>query len=70
LKNDFRISLMIDFQNPALGVQHSGLFNLQEEFEKEFAPARTFPSCSLLIMPLSLNWALHVPGSKKTAMNT
>lgn len=42
LKNDFRISLMIDFQNPALGVQHSGLFNLQEEFEKEFAPARTF----------------------------
>jgi len=33
---------MIDFQNPALGVQHSGLFNLQEEFEKEFAPARTF----------------------------
>ncbi|MFZ4591243.1 MAG: UDP-3-O-acyl-N-acetylglucosamine deacetylase, partial [Ignavibacteria bacterium] len=27
LKNDFRISLMIDFQNPALGVQHSGLFN-------------------------------------------
>jgi UDP-3-O-[3-hydroxymyristoyl] N-acetylglucosamine deacetylase/3-hydroxyacyl-[acyl-carrier-protein] dehydratase len=42
LKNDFRISVMIDFQNPALGVQHSGLFNLQEEFEKEFAPARTF----------------------------
>ena len=33
---------MIGFQNPALGVQHSGLFNLQEEFEKEFAPARTF----------------------------
>jgi len=42
LKNDFRISLMIDFQNPALGVQHSGLFNLQQEFQTEFAPARTF----------------------------
>jgi len=42
LKDDFRISVMIDFQNPALGVQHSGLFNLQEEYEKEFAPARTF----------------------------
>jgi UDP-3-O-[3-hydroxymyristoyl] N-acetylglucosamine deacetylase / 3-hydroxyacyl-[acyl-carrier-protein] dehydratase len=42
LKDDFRISLMIDFQNPSLGVQHSGLFNLQDEFEKEFAPARTF----------------------------
>ena len=42
LKDDFRISLMIDFNNPALGVQHTGLFNLQQEFEKEFAPARTF----------------------------
>ncbi len=42
LKDDFRITVMIDFQNPALGVQHSGLFNLKEEFEKEFAPARTF----------------------------
>ncbi|MCU0372911.1 MAG: UDP-3-O-acyl-N-acetylglucosamine deacetylase, partial [Ignavibacteria bacterium] len=42
LKDDFRISVMIDFQNPALGVQHSGLFNLQDEYEKEFAPARTF----------------------------
>ena len=42
LKNDFRISVMIDFSNPALGVQHTGLFNLQDEFEKDFAPARTF----------------------------
>lgn len=42
LKNNFRISLMIDFANPALGVQHSGLFDLQNEFETEFAPARTF----------------------------
>jgi len=42
LKNDFRISVMIDFANPALGVQHSGLFDLQTEFETEFAPARTF----------------------------
>ncbi len=42
LKDDFRISLMIDFNNPALGSQHTGLFNLQAEFEKEFAPARTF----------------------------
>jgi UDP-3-O-[3-hydroxymyristoyl] N-acetylglucosamine deacetylase / 3-hydroxyacyl-[acyl-carrier-protein] dehydratase len=42
LKNDYRITVMIDFSNPALGSQHSGLFNLQEEFETEFAPARTF----------------------------
>ncbi|MEO6694854.1 MAG: bifunctional UDP-3-O-[3-hydroxymyristoyl] N-acetylglucosamine deacetylase/3-hydroxyacyl-ACP dehydratase [Ignavibacteria bacterium] len=42
LKDDFRISVMIDYNNPALGVQHTGLFNLQKEFEKEFAPSRTF----------------------------
>lgn len=42
LKDDFRLTVLIDFNNPALGVQHTGLFNLHEEFEKEFAPARTF----------------------------
>lgn len=42
LKDDFRVSVMIDYNNPALGVQHTGLFNLQNEFEKEFAPSRTF----------------------------
>jgi UDP-3-O-[3-hydroxymyristoyl] N-acetylglucosamine deacetylase/3-hydroxyacyl-[acyl-carrier-protein] dehydratase len=42
LKDDFRISVMVDYNNPALGVQHTGLFNLHKEFEKEFAPSRTF----------------------------
>ena len=42
LKDNFRITLFIDFNNPALGVQHTGLFNLTEEFETEYAPARTF----------------------------
>jgi UDP-3-O-[3-hydroxymyristoyl] N-acetylglucosamine deacetylase/3-hydroxyacyl-[acyl-carrier-protein] dehydratase len=42
LKDDFRISVMIDYNNPALGVQHSGLFNLQKEFKSDFAPSRTF----------------------------
>ncbi len=42
LKDDFRISVMIDYNNPALGVQHSGLFSLHKEFEKEFASSRTF----------------------------
>jgi len=40
--NDYRITVMIDFQNPALGSQHSGLFSLEDEFVTEFAPARTF----------------------------
>ncbi len=39
---DFRVTVMIDYKNPALGSQHSGLFNLQSEFATEFAPARTF----------------------------
>jgi len=39
LKDDFRVSVMIDFNNPALGVQHTGLFDLQKEFETEFAPS-------------------------------
>lgn len=40
--NDFRITVMVDFKNPALGSQHTGLFSLEEEFINEFAPARTF----------------------------
>ena len=40
--DDFRITVMIDYQNSALASQHSGLFDLQSEFLKEFAPARTF----------------------------
>lgn len=40
--NDFKMTVMIDYKNPALGSQYTGLFNLQEEFAEEFAPARTF----------------------------
>lgn len=40
--DDFRITIMIDYKNPALGSQHTGLFSLEKEFVTEFAPARTF----------------------------
>lgn len=40
--DDFRITVMIDYKNPALGSQHSGLFSLEKEFVSEFGPARTF----------------------------
>jgi UDP-3-O-[3-hydroxymyristoyl] N-acetylglucosamine deacetylase/3-hydroxyacyl-[acyl-carrier-protein] dehydratase len=40
--DDYRITVMVDYFNPALGSQHTGLFNLEQEFETEFAPARTF----------------------------
>ena len=43
LPNDrYRVTVMVDYNNPALGSQHTGLFNLEEEFETEFASARTF----------------------------
>ncbi len=40
--DDFRITVMVDYHNPALGSQHSGLFDLEKEFLTEFAPSRTF----------------------------
>jgi UDP-3-O-[3-hydroxymyristoyl] N-acetylglucosamine deacetylase / 3-hydroxyacyl-[acyl-carrier-protein] dehydratase len=40
--DDYRLTVMIDYKNPALGSQHSGLFSLEKEFITEFAPARTF----------------------------
>ena len=38
----FRATVMVDYQNPALGSQHTGLFDLEKEFITEFAPSRTF----------------------------
>lgn len=40
--DDFRITVMVDYNNPALGSQHTGLFNLEKEFINDFAPCRTF----------------------------
>jgi UDP-3-O-[3-hydroxymyristoyl] N-acetylglucosamine deacetylase/3-hydroxyacyl-[acyl-carrier-protein] dehydratase len=40
--DDFRISLVIDYKNPALGMQHTGLFSLEKEFISEYASSRTF----------------------------
>lgn len=40
--DNFRVTVMVDYQNPALGSQHTGLFDLEKEFVTEFAPCRTF----------------------------
>lgn len=40
--DSYRATVMVDYQNPALGSQHTGLFDLEKEFITEFAPARTF----------------------------
>lgn len=43
LPNDaFHVTVMIDYHTPVLGSQHTALFNLEQEFVTEFAPARTF----------------------------
>ncbi|MGA9115494.1 MAG: bifunctional UDP-3-O-[3-hydroxymyristoyl] N-acetylglucosamine deacetylase/3-hydroxyacyl-ACP dehydratase [Bacteroidota bacterium] len=40
--DDYRITVMVDYHNPALGSQHTGLFDLEKEFVTGFAPCRTF----------------------------
>lgn len=40
--DNYRVTVMVDYQNPALGSQHTGLFDFEKEFVSEFAPARTF----------------------------
>ncbi|HEY3251666.1 MAG TPA: UDP-3-O-acyl-N-acetylglucosamine deacetylase, partial [Ignavibacteria bacterium] len=39
--DDFKVTVMIDYRNAALGSQYTSLFNLSE-FSEQFAPARTF----------------------------
>lgn len=39
--DDFKVTVMIDYRNPALGSQYTSMFSMNE-FPTEFAPARTF----------------------------
>ena len=38
----FRVTFMIDYKLPSLGSQYTAVYNMQEDFSKEVAPARTF----------------------------
>ncbi|GAB5466781.1 MAG: bifunctional UDP-3-O-[3-hydroxymyristoyl] N-acetylglucosamine deacetylase/3-hydroxyacyl-ACP dehydratase [Candidatus Kapaibacteriales bacterium] len=40
--DDYRLTVMVDYDNPALGSQHTGLFDFEKEFVPEFSSARTF----------------------------
>ena len=40
--DDFRVTFMVDYRNPALGTQYTTLASLEKEYAEEFAPARTF----------------------------
>lgn len=39
--DDFRITFMIDYYNPAIGTQYTSMYSI-DEFETEYAPSRTF----------------------------
>ncbi|MBU4486775.1 MAG: bifunctional UDP-3-O-[3-hydroxymyristoyl] N-acetylglucosamine deacetylase/3-hydroxyacyl-ACP dehydratase [Candidatus Delongbacteria bacterium] len=38
----FKVTYMVDYQNPALGTQFTTLYDLDEEFIKDYASTRTF----------------------------
>lgn len=38
----FKITYMVDYNNPALGTQFTTMYDLEEEFVKDYAPTRTF----------------------------
>ena len=48
--DELRITFLIDYKNPALGTQYTTLVDLEKEFVKEYAPARTFCFLSELEM--------------------
>ncbi len=64
--NDYRLTVMIDYKNPALGSQHSGLFSMEKEFISEFAPARTF--CFLHEVEMLYNQQLIKGGDLESAI--
>jgi UDP-3-O-[3-hydroxymyristoyl] N-acetylglucosamine deacetylase/3-hydroxyacyl-[acyl-carrier-protein] dehydratase len=64
--DDFRMTVMVDYKNPALGSQHTGLFNLEQEFVKEFAPSRTF--CFLTEVEALYDMGLIKGGSLDSAV--
>ncbi len=39
--SEFRVTYMIDYEHASIGTQYTSMYSL-DEFEKEFAPARTF----------------------------
>lgn len=40
--DNYRVTVMIDYNNHTLGSMHSGVFDMKNEFVEHFAPARTF----------------------------
>jgi len=64
--DDFRITFMIDYPNPALGTQYTFMADLEKEFIDEFAPSRTF--CFLSEVEMLKKQGLIKGGSLNSAI--
>jgi len=64
--DEFRITFLVDYKNPALGTQYTAMYSLQDEFEREFASARTF--CFLSEVETLLQQGLIKGGSLDNAI--
>jgi len=62
----FRVTLMVDYKNPALGTQYTTMIDLEEEFVNEFAGARTF--CFLSEVEKLLKQGLIKGGNPENAL--
>ncbi len=63
--DDFRITFMIDYGNPAIGTQYTSMYSIAE-FEKEYAASRTF--CFLSEVEMLKEAGLARGGTPETAL--
>ena len=64
--DEFRLTFMIDYKHPTLGENYTSMYSLEDEFEKEFAPARTF--CFLSEVEMLVKQGLIKGGSLDNAL--
>jgi len=63
--DDFRITFMVDYPNPAIGTQYTSMFSM-DEFESEYAAARTF--CTLSEVEMLKEAGLAQGGTPNNAL--
>jgi len=62
----FRITFLIDYKIPAIGTQYSAMYSLSDEFETDYAAARTF--CTLSEVEQLKNMGLIKGGNVNNAV--
>jgi UDP-3-O-[3-hydroxymyristoyl] N-acetylglucosamine deacetylase/3-hydroxyacyl-[acyl-carrier-protein] dehydratase len=64
--DSFRITFLIDYKIPAIGTQYSAMYSLSDEFETDYAAARTF--CTLSEVEQLKNMGLIKGGNVNNAV--